>query len=104
MVQRFTENTREKAFVATSVTGEWSLTLVDQVKAFTGVTVTPMGSPIVLPRCWKAWVAAFAWYVGTGSICGAVSLATFYVAMIGGAVCFVGLFTSGMVINWNNAW
>jgi hypothetical protein len=48
-------------------------------------------------------VAAFAWYIGTGAICGAVSLATFEVAMAGGVVCFVGLFTSGMVINWNNA-
>lgn len=56
-----------------------------------------------MPKCWRAWVAAFAWYIGTGAICGAVSLATFEVAMAGGVVCFVGLFTSGMVINWNNA-
>lgn len=101
MVKQFTKNTRGKTFVPTSVSGEWSLALVDQEKASSGIT--PKGSPTAMPQCWQAWVAGFAWYIDTGAICGAVSLATFYVAMAGGAVCFAGLFTSGMVINWNNA-
>lgn len=38
-----------------------------------------------------------------GVLRGAVSLATFEVAFAGGVACFAGLFTSGMVINGNNA-
>lgn len=100
MVKLFDKNTRGKSFVATSVNGEWSLALADKGKSTTGAT--PMGST-VMPQCWQAWVAAFAWYIGTGGICGAVGLATFMVAMVGGFVCWAGLFTAGMVINWNNA-
>jgi hypothetical protein len=101
MVKQFAMNTRGKTFVVTSVNGEWGLTLEDQ--ATVSSKVSPMGSPTMLPACWQAWVAAYAWYVGAGTICGAVSVATFMIAAIGGAICFVGLFTAGMVINWNNA-
>lgn len=102
MVRSFVRNTAGKTFQATQINGEWGVKLVDSKEAKTG-DVAAKGSPVVMPKCFQAWVAAFAWYIGTGAICGAVSLATFEVMFAGGVACFAGLFTAGMVINWNNA-
>lgn len=98
-VAAFNRNTAGKVFRPAVISGEWSLDVADEA----AISYPAPMAATQMPACWQAWVAAYAWYVGAGTICGAVSLATFMVAMIGGAVCWAGLFTAGMVINWNNA-
>lgn len=94
----FLANTEGKTFKVSVMNGEIGMSLVE---AQSGGFETQDSTQ--LPKCAKAWAAAFAWYIGTGAICGALTVATFMVAMIGGIACFVGLFTSSMIINWNNS-
>lgn len=110
-VRTFVANTAGKVFEPTVINGEWGLSLVsigqarnldspDKWTSGTSLGATQKSGPILLPKCWQAWVAAYAWYVGTGAICGAIGLGTF---VAGGFICAAAVWTSGMVINWNNA-
>ena len=50
-------------------------------------------------QCPKAWVAAYLYYIGSGAICGAVSLATF----MAGFACAGFAWTAGQAVDWTRA-
>ncbi|MDR1450637.1 MAG: hypothetical protein LBI84_10670 [Propionibacteriaceae bacterium] len=90
-VQEFVQKTADKHFIVSGTDlDNAAVELVDGPPS-----VTRRGI-----RCWRGWVAAAAWYVGTGGLCGAFTVITFG-AGIGCSILFWGM--GAGFIDWNSA-